>query len=68
MKIISYTDARNGLKAVIDGVVNDADIAVTRSMVLASPRRWWAICRATGLGASTMFTGWSMPRMMTNWP
>ena len=28
MKIISYTDARNGLKAVIDGVVNDADIAV----------------------------------------
>ena len=28
MKIISYTDARNGLKAVIDDVVNDADIAV----------------------------------------
>lgn len=28
MKIISYTDARNGLKAVIDGVVNDADITV----------------------------------------
>ena len=28
MKIISYTDPRNGLKAVIDGVVNDADIAV----------------------------------------
>jgi antitoxin YefM len=28
MKIISYTDARNGLKAVLDGVVNDADIAV----------------------------------------
>ncbi len=28
MKIISYTDARNGLKAVIEGVVNDADIAV----------------------------------------
>nr|WP_298379878.1 type II toxin-antitoxin system prevent-host-death family antitoxin [uncultured Halomonas sp.] len=28
MKIISFTEARNGLKAVLDGVVNDADIAV----------------------------------------
>lgn len=28
MKIVTYTEARNGLKAVMDGVVNDADIAV----------------------------------------
>nr|WP_298414829.1 type II toxin-antitoxin system prevent-host-death family antitoxin [uncultured Halomonas sp.] len=28
MKIISFTEARNGLKAVLDGVVNDADTAV----------------------------------------
>mgnify|MGYP001357346742 CR=1 FL=1 len=28
MKIISFTEARNGLKAVLDSVVNDADTAV----------------------------------------
>ncbi|WP_280564460.1 type II toxin-antitoxin system prevent-host-death family antitoxin [Chromohalobacter sp. 48-RD10] len=28
MRIISFTDARNGLKAVLDGVVNDADTTV----------------------------------------
>ncbi|PAV27396.1 antitoxin YefM [Tamilnaduibacter salinus] len=28
MKIISFTEARNGLKAVLDGVVNDADSTV----------------------------------------
>jgi antitoxin YefM len=28
MKIISFTEARNGLKAVLDGVVNDADTTV----------------------------------------
>ncbi|OOF33018.1 type II toxin-antitoxin system Phd/YefM family antitoxin [Salinivibrio costicola] len=28
MKIISFTEARNGLKTVLDGVVNDADTAV----------------------------------------
>ncbi len=28
MRIISFTEARNGLKAVLDGVVNDADITV----------------------------------------
>jgi len=28
MKIVSFTDARNGLKAVLDGVVNDADTTV----------------------------------------
>ncbi|WP_048308111.1 type II toxin-antitoxin system Phd/YefM family antitoxin [Halomonas sp. PR-M31] len=28
MKIISFTEARNGLKAVLDGVVDDADTAV----------------------------------------
>jgi antitoxin YefM len=28
MKIISFTDARNGLKAVLDGAVNDADTTV----------------------------------------
>ena len=28
MKIVSFTEARNGLKAVLDGVVNDADITV----------------------------------------
>ena len=32
MRIISFTDARNGLKAVLDTVVNDADTTViTRS-------------------------------------
>ncbi|EKA7356932.1 type II toxin-antitoxin system prevent-host-death family antitoxin, partial [Vibrio vulnificus] len=25
MRIVSFTEARNGLKAVLDGVVNDAD-------------------------------------------
>lgn len=28
MKIVSFTEARNGFKAVLDGVVNDADITV----------------------------------------
>ncbi|WP_127346261.1 type II toxin-antitoxin system Phd/YefM family antitoxin [Pseudidiomarina mangrovi] len=28
MKIVSYTDARNNLKDVLDNVVNDADITV----------------------------------------
>ena len=28
MRIISFTEARNGLKAVLDGVVNDVDTAV----------------------------------------
>ncbi|KJZ16091.1 prevent-host-death protein [Marinomonas sp. S3726] len=28
MKIIPFTEARNGLKAVLDGVVNDADTTV----------------------------------------
>ena len=28
MRIISFTDARNGLKAVLDTVVNDADTTV----------------------------------------
>ena len=28
MKIVSFTEARNGLKAVLDGVVNDADTTV----------------------------------------
>ncbi len=28
MKIISFTEARNGLKSVLDGVVNDADTTV----------------------------------------
>ncbi len=28
MKIVSYTDARNNLKDVLDDVVNDADITV----------------------------------------
>ncbi|HHX8365079.1 TPA: type II toxin-antitoxin system Phd/YefM family antitoxin [Vibrio alginolyticus] len=28
MKIVSFTEARNCLKAVLDGVVNDADTAV----------------------------------------
>lgn len=28
MKIISFTEARNSLKAVLDGVVNDADTTV----------------------------------------
>lgn len=28
MKIISFSDARNNLRAVIDGVVDDADVAV----------------------------------------
>jgi len=28
MKLISFTDARNGLKAVLDTVVNDADTTV----------------------------------------
>lgn len=28
MRIISFTDARNGLKAVLDGVINDADTTV----------------------------------------
>ncbi|OOF30424.1 type II toxin-antitoxin system Phd/YefM family antitoxin [Salinivibrio proteolyticus] len=28
MKIISFTEARNGLKTVLDGVVNDADTAI----------------------------------------
>lgn len=31
MKVISYTDARNSLKSVLDSVVNDADsIVITR--------------------------------------
>ncbi|MBB1315928.1 type II toxin-antitoxin system prevent-host-death family antitoxin, partial [Aliivibrio sp. SR45-2] len=25
MRIVSFTEARNGLKSVLDGVVNDAD-------------------------------------------
>jgi len=28
MKIVSFTEARNGLKAVLDSVVNDADTTV----------------------------------------
>jgi antitoxin YefM len=28
MKIISFTEARNNLKAVLDGVVNDADTTI----------------------------------------
>lgn len=28
MRIVSYTEARNGLKAVLDDVVNDADCTV----------------------------------------
>ncbi|MEL0622844.1 type II toxin-antitoxin system prevent-host-death family antitoxin [Marinomonas arenicola] len=28
MKIVSFTEARNGLKAVLDGVINDADTTV----------------------------------------
>ncbi|WP_420590169.1 type II toxin-antitoxin system Phd/YefM family antitoxin [Bacterioplanoides sp.] len=28
MKIVSFTEARNGLKAVLDGVVNDVDTTV----------------------------------------
>lgn len=28
MKIVSFTEARNGLKAVLDGVVDDADTTV----------------------------------------
>ncbi|WP_116645277.1 type II toxin-antitoxin system prevent-host-death family antitoxin [Salinivibrio sp. HTSP] len=28
MKIISFTEARNGLKTVLDGVVDDADTAI----------------------------------------
>ena len=28
MRIVSYTEARNGLKAVLDGVEADADIAI----------------------------------------
>lgn len=28
MKIVSFTEARNSLKAVLDGVVNDADTTV----------------------------------------
>jgi antitoxin YefM len=28
MRIVSYTEARNGLKSVLDGVVNDADCTV----------------------------------------
>jgi antitoxin YefM len=28
MKIVSFTEARNALKAVLDGVVNDADTTV----------------------------------------
>lgn len=28
MRIVSFTEARNSLKAVLDSVVNDADIAV----------------------------------------
>ena len=31
MRIVSFTEARNGLKSVLDGVVNDADCAgITR--------------------------------------
>lgn len=31
MKIVSFTDARNGLKAVLDSVVDDADtVVITR--------------------------------------
>ncbi len=28
MRIVSFTEAKNGLKAVLDGVVNDADTTV----------------------------------------
>ncbi|MDR5886606.1 type II toxin-antitoxin system prevent-host-death family antitoxin [Vreelandella janggokensis] len=28
MRIVSFTEARNGLKAVLDGVINDADTTV----------------------------------------
>ena len=28
MKIVSFTEARNGLKAFLDGVVNDADTTI----------------------------------------
>lgn len=37
MKIVSFTEARNGLKAVLDGVVNDADTTVITSQRLAQP-------------------------------
>jgi antitoxin YefM len=30
MRIISYSEARNGLKSVLDGVEDDADITITR--------------------------------------
>jgi len=32
MRIVSFTEARNGLKSVLDHVVNDADYAVVMSM------------------------------------
>jgi antitoxin YefM len=28
MKVVSYTEARNGLKTVLDGVINDADYTI----------------------------------------
>ncbi|MDO8771826.1 MAG: type II toxin-antitoxin system Phd/YefM family antitoxin, partial [Burkholderiaceae bacterium] len=28
MKVISYTEARNGLKTVLDGVIDDADYTI----------------------------------------
>jgi antitoxin YefM len=28
MKVVSYTEARNGLKAVLDGVIDDADYTI----------------------------------------
>ena len=28
MRIVSFTEARNGLKSVLDGVVNDADCTI----------------------------------------
>lgn len=39
MRIVSFTEARNGLKAVLDGVVNDAD--TTRSLPAAILKMLW---------------------------
>ena len=30
MKIVSFTEARNGLKSILDGVVGDANVAIIR--------------------------------------
>lgn len=38
MRIVSFTEARNGLKSVLDGVVNDADCTVITRLRL--PKVW----------------------------